>query len=110
MQTVVKLTIALAIILICTQIGKRFSSLAGLIAVMPLTGLLIFVWLYFDSSGDPGVMIPFTRGLLWGIVPTVLFFITVLVCLQKGLPLPVLLSLGFGVWLIGALIHQVLLR
>jgi hypothetical protein len=110
MQTAIKLAATIAVILLCTHLGKRVPSLAGLLAVMPLTGLLVFVWLHLENEGSAAVMIPFTRGLLWGILPSILFFLTALVCLKKGLPLASVLGFSFGVWLIGAVVHQILLK
>ena len=107
--TVVKLIISLTIILLCTQIGKRFPSLAGLIAVMPLTGLIVLIWLYSENPGDHDLMINFAKGALWGILPSILFFLVAYFCFKKHLTLPLVLIASFAVWLIGAFVHQRLL-
>lgn len=110
MQTLVKLAISVAIILMCVQIGRRFPSLAGLIATMPLTGLIVLVWLYSDNPGDHELMIGYAKGALWGILPSILFFIVVFVGFKKHLPLFVVLPASFAVWLIGAFFHQWFLK
>ena len=110
MQFFLKLSISIAIIVFCSQVGRKFPSFAGLIATMPLTGLLILIWLYSDNPGDHNLMINYTRGALWGIVPSVLFFLAAFLCFRKQLSLPLVLSAGFGVWLIGAFCHQWLLK
>jgi len=109
-QTVVKLLISFAIILLCTQIGRKFPSLAGLIAVMPLTGLIVLVWLYTENSGDSEVMITYVEGALWGILPSILFFLVAFFCFKKDLSLPIVLFASFTVWLIGAFVHQWFLK
>ena len=106
MNYLVKLSISIVVIIIATHIGKQFPSLAGLIATMPLTGLIILVWLYVDNPGNYDVMIQYTRGAVWGILPSILFFLVVLVCFKRQMSLPVVMSLGFSVWLIGAFVHQ----
>ena len=45
MRFAIKLLVSIALILLCTSIGKKLPSLAGLIAVMPLTGLIVLIWL-----------------------------------------------------------------
>ena len=40
---VIKLLISVSIIIFCTQIGRKLPTLAGLVAVMPLTGLIVLV-------------------------------------------------------------------
>ncbi|MBN2183128.1 MAG: DUF3147 family protein [Sedimentisphaerales bacterium] len=110
MQFIVKLLISVFIIIFCTQIGSKFPKLAGLIAVMPLTGLLVMLWLYSDNPGDYAKMTAYTKGALWGIVPSILFFLIAFVCFQKQLPLWIVLCASFAVWIIAAFFHQWLLR
>lgn len=106
----VKLLLSNLIIIACVLIGKRFPSLGGLIATMPLTSLIVLLWLYSDNPGDDGLITGYTRGVLWGIWPTVLFFAATYLCLRKGLELPMALAIGGGFWLGGALLHQWALR
>jgi uncharacterized membrane protein (GlpM family) len=105
-----KLLITNVIIVFCSQIGRKFPTLGGLIATMPLTSLLVLVWLHSDNPGDYRLMTDYTRGVLWGIIPTILFFAVAYYCFRRQLSLPLTLSAGFGVWLAGALAHQWLVR
>jgi len=110
MQFFLKLLITNAIIICCTLIGRRFHSLGGLIATMPLTSLIVLVWLHTENPGDVRLMTKYTEGVLWGVIPTILFFAAVYFCFRKQFPLSTTLSAGFGIWLLGALVHQWLLR
>lgn len=110
MQFAIKLLLTNVIIITCTQIGRKFPTLGGLIATMPLTSLLVLLWLYSDNPGDFRLMTDYTRGVLWGIIPTILFFAVALICFRRQLPLPLVLSASFGVWLVGAAVHQWLLK
>lgn len=106
---IIKLSISVCVILFCTQIGKKLPSLAGLIAVMPLTGLIVLLWLYSENPGDFGLMIDYTKGALWGILPSILFFLVAFFCFRKQLSLWIVLSASFGVWVAAAAVHQWLL-
>ncbi|MCM2264569.1 MAG: DUF3147 family protein [Desulfuromonadales bacterium] len=110
MHLLLKIILTLAIILTATTIGRKWPSLAGLVGVMPLTGALVLVWLALDSGSDPRVMQQFTWGALWGLLPTVLFFLVAWLCFRKGLPLSMVLAASFGAWLVAALAHQWALR
>jgi uncharacterized membrane protein (GlpM family) len=110
MQTLAKVAISAAIILIATAIAKRFPSAAGLIGVMPLTGALVLVWVYFENRGDPQVMQHFAKGAFWGILPTFLFFFVAFLCLKKGFSLMGVLAASFAAWSGAACIHQWLLK
>jgi len=110
MQFFFRLLISITIIIICAQIGKRFPTLGGLIATMPLTGLIVLVWLYSENPGNRKLMVSFTKGALWGIAPSILFFCVAYFCFKKEFPLSLVLLLSFGCWLIGAVLHQWFLR
>ena len=110
MQFFIKLGMAVAIIVFCSQVGRRFPSLGGLIATMPLTSLLVLAWLYSDDPGNSQLMAQYARGAFWGIIPSMLFFLVLTICLRRELPLPEVLCAGFAVWLAGALVHQWLLK
>lgn len=106
----VKLGLSNLVIIACVLVGRRFPLLGGLIATMPLISLIVLVWLATDNPGDSALLTAYTRGALGGIVPTILFFGAVYLCLRKGIGLPVALTTGGGVWLGGALLHLWLLR
>jgi uncharacterized membrane protein (GlpM family) len=106
MQLLVKIILSLTVILTATLIGRKWPSLAGLVGVMPLTGALILVWMALDNGNDPQVMQQFTKGALWGLLPTILFFLVAWFCFRKGFSLPLVLTASFGAWLIAAFAHQ----
>ncbi|MBW8040016.1 MAG: DUF3147 family protein [Planctomycetes bacterium] len=107
---VIKLLISVSVIVFCTQIGRKLPTLAGLVAVMPLTGLIVLVWLYTDNPDNFNLMNDYTKGALWGILPSILFFLTAFICFRKHLSLWIVLCASFAVWLIAAFIHQWLLH
>ena len=109
MRFLIKLLAALCVVVLCTQIGRKVPTLAGLIAVMPLTGLIVLVWLYLDDPGNYKLMTDYSKGALWGILPTILFFLTAFMCFRKQLSIWIVLCASFAVWLLAAFIHQWLL-
>jgi uncharacterized membrane protein (GlpM family) len=109
MRLLIKIVITLCVVVFCTEIGRKLPSLAGLIAVMPLTGLVVLVWLYLENPGNASLVTEYCKGALWGIVPSILFFFVALLCFQKRLPLPIVLCASFAVWIVAASVHQWLL-
>ena len=110
MRFVIRLLISIGIIILCSQIGRKLPTLAGLIAVMPLTGLIVLLWLYSDNPANSAVLTDYTKGALWGIIPSTLFFLAAFLCFKKNLPLWLILSISFAIWLTAAAIHQYLLN
>jgi len=110
MQILIKVVLSVVIILIATAVGKKLPSTAGLIGVMPLTGALVLVWMYLENKGDPAVMQNFAKGALWGILPSILFFLVAFFCFKRQLSLPIVLVSSFGIWLAAAFVHQWILK
>ena len=110
MQILLKIILSIAIILIATAVAKKLPTTAGLVGVMPLTGALVLVWVYLENKGDPGIMQNFTKGALWGILPSILFFLVAILCFKKHFSLPIVLFLSFGSWLVAAVVPQGILE
>jgi uncharacterized membrane protein (GlpM family) len=110
MQLFIKIILSLGVILAATEIARKMPSLAGLLAVMPLTGALILVWVHLENRGNSEVMRAFTKSAFFGILPTLLFFLAALICYRRHLPLAAVLGVSFGSWAAAALIHQWLIK
>jgi uncharacterized membrane protein (GlpM family) len=110
MQIAVKAVLSVVIILLATGIAKKLPAAAGLIGVMPLTGALVLVWVYVENKGNAQVMQGFAKGALWGILPSILFFLVALLCFKRHVPLPGVLGASFGAWALAAAVHQLMLR
>jgi hypothetical protein len=110
MQFALKLALSIAIIIVCTQIGKKFPTLGGLIATMPLTGVIVLVWLYSYDPSNLSLLEGYTKGALWGIGPTILFFLSAYICFHLHCSLALVLTVSFSIWFVGACFHQFLLR
>lgn len=109
MQFVIKLLLANCIIIAVVLIGRKMPSLSGLLVTMPITSLAALLMLYWNSQDRQKTMIEFTKGALWGIAPTILFFISAYFCFNKGYPLWLVLLISFVCWLLGAVLHQLIL-
>jgi len=106
MQILIKAVLSVIIILVATTIGRKLPSTAGLIGVMPLTGALVLILMHLENKGDPEAMQGFTKGALWGILPSILFYLVAFFCFKRHCSLPVVLAASFGVWLCAAFVHQ----
>ena len=58
-----KTIITAIIIVIIAEIAKRSSLLAGILASIPLTSLLAFIWLYWDTK-DPQKVIELSNSIM----------------------------------------------
>ena len=74
MYTIFKILLTTMIIVGISEIAKRSTLVAGIVASIPLTSLLALTWLYFDTQSSSTVM-DLSRNILLMIPPSLTFFI-----------------------------------
>ena len=67
-----------------SELARRYSFLAAMLASLPLTSVLAFIWLYHDTH-DHAKISALSYDILWLIVPSMLFFIALPLLLNHGL-------------------------
>ena len=84
---VIKIAVTAVVVVAVAEIAKRSPAWAALLASLPLTSLLAFVWLYLDT-GETEQVAALSHSILWLVLPSLVLFIL----------LPVLLRAGWGFW------------
>ena len=87
-QYAIKITLTVAIIVAVSEIAKRSSFWAAVLASLPLTSMLAFVWLYIDTGNSQRV-VALSHGIFWLVIPSLLLFVL----------FPLLLRAGWSFWL-----------
>lgn len=72
------------VILVVSEIAKRHSLLAAILAALPIVSILTFIWLYVETR-DTQKVIALCEGIAWFILPTLVFFAVFPVLLKKGM-------------------------
>lgn len=85
---VIKVVISALLIVAISEIAKRSSGFAALLASLPLTSLLAFIWLHLEGS-PPAQIAELSSQIFWLVIPSLLLFLL----------LPVLLKMGVNFWL-----------
>ena len=83
----IKIAVTAVVVVAVTELAKRSPIWAALLASLPLTSLLAFVWLYLDT-GETEPVAALSHSILWLILPSLMLFVL----------LPVLLRAGWGFW------------
>ena len=86
--TTFKVLLTAILVVAISEAAKRSTVLGGIIASLPLTSLLAFIWLY-GETGDTGKIADLSISIFWFVLPSLVLFIA----------LPLLLSRGVGFWL-----------
>ena len=90
----IKTVITALIIVIVSGIAKKSSFLGALIISIPLTSLLAFIWLYFDTR-DYQKVIDLSYGTILLSVPSFTFFIIlpILLKMKQNFAISILISI-----------------
>jgi hypothetical protein len=86
-QYAVKVILTVVVVVAVAEISKRSTVWGALLASLPLTSLLAFVWLYIDTR-DAGRVAALSKDIFWLVIPSLPLFLV----------LPALLKMGWSFW------------
>jgi len=81
--TILKFAISAAVLVAVSEISKRSSFMGGLLASLPLTSLLAFIWLWRDTH-DTTKIAALSTSILWLVLPSLVLFIVLPLLLKRG--------------------------
>ena len=100
MLYVLKVVISALAIVGITELSKRAGTFwGGVLASLPLTSLLAFIWLYSDTR-DVTQIAALSWAIFWLVLPSLTLFVSLPVLLHRGFSFPI--SLGIAVSLMVA--------
>jgi|SRR5918995_2343127 hypothetical protein len=86
-QFILKVAITVAVVIAVSAIAKRSSMWGAILASLPLTSLLAFIWLYSDT-GNSQLIANLSRSIFWLVLASLPLFAL----------LPLLLGNGWAFW------------
>lgn len=86
-QYFLKIAITVVLVMAVSEIAKRSSFWGAILASLPLTSLLAFVWLYADT-GDAQSVAALARSIFWLVLASLPLFAV----------LPLLIGSGWTFW------------
>ena len=84
----IKILVSATVIVLVSELAKRNTFLAAVVASLPLTSLLAFIWLYWET-GDTSRVYSLSLDVLWLVIPSLSLFVA----------LPFFLRLGYEFWI-----------
>jgi hypothetical protein len=83
LQTIIKVMLTSVLVVAIAEAGKRSVLLASILASLPLTSVLAFIWLYADTR-DPEQVAALSTGIFWLVLPSLILFIALPLLLRAG--------------------------
>lgn len=106
MYFLIKVLITALIVAAVSELARRYTVWAALLASLPLTSILAFIWVYWDTK-DSGKIIELSYSVFWLVFPSLAFFLILPFLLKQGLVFPAAMGIaivsmallyGAGIW------------
>lgn len=94
----VKIVITTLLVVAISEIAKRSSLVAAVLASIPLISVLAMFWLYVDTR-DTARVSALASSVFWLVLPSLVLFLTLPLLLKQGLNF--YLSMGIAIGLTG---------
>ncbi len=88
----IKLFITAGLIVLISEISRRFSLIGSLLAALPITSILAMIWMHAEGT-PPAQIAEFSRGVFWMVLPSLPMFLVLPPLMEKfGFPPAMLLG------------------
>ncbi len=109
MYYLTKLIVTCALIVAVSEVAKRSSLVAAVLASLPMVSILAIIWLYLDTR-DVDKVAGLARSIFWLVIPSLLLFISLPILLRSGLNFYASLSVSIGVTVAGYFLMVLVLQ
>ena len=83
MYTLIKIVVTSGLVVTISEIARRSTFMAGILASIPLVSVLGFFWLYYDTK-DVNKISELSTSIFWLVIPSLALFITLPILIKKG--------------------------
>jgi hypothetical protein len=97
-----KVLISALLIVAVSELAKRDGTLAGLLASLPLVGVLSMIWLFVETS-DVQKISELSTSIFWLVLPSLLLFIALPILLKQGVHFYLSLLISIALTILGYL-------
>lgn len=109
MYFLVKIIITALVIAGVSELAKRWTPVAAILASLPLISILSMIWLYHDTH-DSTKIIALSNGIFWAVLPSLLFFIALPILLKAGVKFGFAMVLASAIMFVGYAVYVALMR
>lgn len=97
-QDIAPVALSVVIVILIGVIERQSKTAAAITATMPL-GVPLALWIVWAANrGDHGAVTEFSKGLVFGILPTMVFTVAAWLATRAGLKLAAVIGIGYAAW------------
>lgn len=109
MQFLTKVFISALVIASVSELAKKSTLLAAILASLPVTSILAILWLYRETH-DSQKVIDLVQGIFWAVLPSLIFFLILPLALKGGLRFVWAMLLSCGIMILSYTLYVVVLN
>ena len=109
MQFLVKVLVSSLLIATVSELAKRCTLAAAILASLPTTSILAILWLYREVR-DPQKVVDLSLGIFWAVLPSLIFFLILPLALKWGLRFGTAMLLSCGIMILSYALYVALLN
>jgi len=79
-----KISVSTLLIVLISEIAKRYSFASALLASLPIISILAMTWLYIDTK-DIAKVSALSKSVFWLVLPSMVLFLTLPLLLKHGI-------------------------
>ena len=84
-QLAIKVLLTAAVVVAVSEIARRNSFWGAVLASLPLTSLLAFVWIYLETGNTQSIA-ALSQGIFWLVLASLPLFLVLPLALRAGWP------------------------
>ncbi len=84
-EAVLKVVVTSALVVAIAELAKRSTLFGALLASLPLTSVLAFIWIWYDT-GDTEKVARLATSIFWLVLPSLVLFLVLPALLRTGVP------------------------
>jgi uncharacterized membrane protein (GlpM family) len=100
MRFLLKTLISALVIAGVSELGKKSSGIAAILAALPLTTILALIWLYADTR-DAERAAQLSLSVFWAVLPSFIFFLSLPLLIRRGVAFPPAMAIACGLMIAG---------
>ena len=105
----IKLVVSGLIVLAVSELARRQPGVAALVASLPLTSVLAFIWMRLDGSSNAAIA-DLSGQIFWLVIPSLLLFVAFVFLLRHGVDFWLGLAISAGLTVVAYLALLPVLR
>lgn len=105
----IKTVITAVVIVGVSELAKRWTPVAAILASLPLISILSMIWLWHDTQ-DSAKIIDLSHGIFWAVLPSLLFFIALPMLLKAGVKFGLSMILASAIMFVGYTIYVAVMK